>query len=223
METQEKLRYRAWLLAIGADRWYECVDRVERMKIVEILEEEFARAKAEGELLEKERAFLAKYGIVISDVPVQVEVPFSQEEQEKVDLRVEEQVCGMVTDGNAQATHSAVVHSGTTSSAKVQQNPLHEPNEALSRRMTKDDAQRSGPAQIEEAGEIYKHLDSRGWTGSWTWRQWNYNRVPPALEAAVYERFKQGWSKSKLAREFRLNRRTIIRICKAWQEAGPPV
>lgn len=40
METLEKLRYRAWLFAIGADRWYECVDRVERMKIVEILEDE---------------------------------------------------------------------------------------------------------------------------------------------------------------------------------------
>ena len=62
METLEKLRYRAWLLAVGADRWYECVDRVERMKIVEILEEEFARAKASGEPLEKERAFLAKHG-----------------------------------------------------------------------------------------------------------------------------------------------------------------
>lgn len=58
METHEKLRYRAWLLAIGADRWYECVDRVERMKVVEILEDEFVRAKAAGEPLEKEPAGL---------------------------------------------------------------------------------------------------------------------------------------------------------------------
>ena len=94
METHEKLRYRAWLLAIGADRWYECVDRVERIKIGEILEEEFARAKAAGEPLEKERAFLAKHGIVISDVSVHVEVPLSQEEQEKVDLRLESRCAG---------------------------------------------------------------------------------------------------------------------------------
>ena len=91
METHEKLRYRAWLLAIGADRWYDCTDRIERMKIVEILEEEFARAKAASEPLEKERAFLVNHGIAMSDLPVHVEVPTSQEEQEKVDLRLEEQ------------------------------------------------------------------------------------------------------------------------------------
>lgn len=105
METHEKLRYRAWLLAIGADRWYECVDCVERMKIVEILEDEFARAKAAGEPLEKERAFLTKHGIVISDIPVHVEVPTSHEEQEKVDLRLEERLCEMVTKDNGQAAH----------------------------------------------------------------------------------------------------------------------
>lgn len=64
-------------------------------------------------------------------------------------------------------------------------------------RMTKGNAQRSGLAPVEEAHGIYEHFDSLGWTGSWTRRQWNYNRVPSALKAAVYDRFKQGWSKSK--------------------------
>jgi hypothetical protein len=84
------------------------------------------------------------------------------------------------------------------------------------------DAQRSGPAPVEEAHGIYERVDSRGWTGSWTCRQWNYNRVPTAIEEAVYEKFKQGWSKSRLAREFRLNRRTIIRICKARHNGSSP-
>ena len=44
------------------------------------------------------------------------------------------------------------------------------------------------------------------------------NRVPPAIEQAFYERFQQGWTKSRLAREFRLNRRTVIRICQSCGE-----
>jgi hypothetical protein len=56
-------------------------------------------------------------------------------------------------------------------------------------------------------------------TGPWTWRKWSYNRVPPPIEEAVRDKFKQGWSKSKLAREFRLNRRTIIRICSVESSA----
>lgn len=61
--------------------------------------------------------------------------------------------------------------------------------------------------------EVYEDFNPRGGTGSWSWRHWNYNRVPPAIEEAVRHKFDQGWSKSKLARAFRLNRRTIIRIC----------
>lgn len=151
-------------------------------------------------------------------LPVQPAAALDVQEQRKSGTSQAGGMSRTPTNGYFHGADPEPVHHSAPSSAKVQQNPMHEPNEALSRRMTKVDAQRIGPAQIEEAGEIYKHLDSRGWTGSWTWRQWNYNRVPPALEAAVYERFKQGWSKSKLAREFRLNRRTIIRICKAWQE-----
>ena len=37
-----------------------------------------------------------------------------------------------------------------------------------------------------------EELSRRRPTGSWTWRGWNYNRVPPAIEEAVYERFKHG-------------------------------
>ena len=161
METHEKLRYRAWLLAIGADRWYECVDRVERMRIVEILEEEFARAKAAGEPLEKERAFLHKHGIVISDVPVQVETPTYLEEEHNVDLVQGKRECRMQKNAETQALpahHAAALDaqeqqnsstsqaegmSGTTpvhhsafSKPKVQQNPEHDQREALSMRMT---------------------------------------------------------------------------------------
>jgi hypothetical protein len=94
------------------------------------------------------------------------------------------------------------VHSAYAPIAKVEQNTVHGSGESLGTGLTKVDAHRGGQPQVD------------GPTGSWTWRGWNYNRVPPAIEESVYERFKQGWSKCKLAREFRLNRRTIIRICR---------
>ena len=37
-------------------------------------------------------------------------------------------------------------------------------------------------------------------------------RVPPAMEQFVRERFAQGWSRSRLARELFLDRRTVKRI-----------
>ena len=39
------------------------------------------------------------------------------------------------------------------------------------------------------------------------------NRVEGALAEAVRAKFAEGWPKARIAREFRLNRRTVIRIC----------
>jgi hypothetical protein len=39
------------------------------------------------------------------------------------------------------------------------------------------------------------------------------SRIPNVIAAAILAKFQEGWSKSRIAREFRLNRRTIIRIC----------
>jgi hypothetical protein len=39
------------------------------------------------------------------------------------------------------------------------------------------------------------------------------SRIPPVVEEAIRAKFQYGWSKSRIAREFRLNRRTVIRIC----------
>jgi|HubBroStandDraft_6_1064221.scaffolds.fasta_scaffold82581_2 hypothetical protein len=39
------------------------------------------------------------------------------------------------------------------------------------------------------------------------------NRIAGPLSDAVLAKFKEGWSKARIAREFRLNRRTVIRIC----------
>jgi hypothetical protein len=39
------------------------------------------------------------------------------------------------------------------------------------------------------------------------------NRVDGPLAEAVKAKFAEGWSKARIAREFRLNRRTVIRIC----------
>jgi hypothetical protein len=39
------------------------------------------------------------------------------------------------------------------------------------------------------------------------------NRIAGPLSDAVIAKYNEGWSKSRIAREFRLNRRTVIRIC----------
>ena len=45
------------------------------------------------------------------------------------------------------------------------------------------------------------------------------SRVPTVIAEAIVAKYNEGWSKSRIAREFRLNRRTIIRICARhrWQ------
>jgi len=47
------------------------------------------------------------------------------------------------------------------------------------------------------------------------------NRVEGALADLVREKFAEGWPKARIAREFRLNRRTIARICATAQVATP--
>jgi hypothetical protein len=39
------------------------------------------------------------------------------------------------------------------------------------------------------------------------------SKIPAAIREAILAKFREGWSKSRIAREFRLNRRTVIRIC----------
>ena len=136
------------------------------------------------------------------DFPVHSAVAFDPQKQRNTGTSQTERVGKTLKNMYSQGADYSPVHPADISIAKVEQNTEHGPAENLSTRLTKADAQRGDQPQVEDP------------TGSWTWRGWNYNRVPPAIEEAVYERFKEGWSKSKLAREFRLNRRTIIRICR---------
>jgi hypothetical protein len=39
------------------------------------------------------------------------------------------------------------------------------------------------------------------------------NRVDGALADLVRDKFAEGWPKARIAREFRINRRTVARIC----------
>jgi hypothetical protein len=39
------------------------------------------------------------------------------------------------------------------------------------------------------------------------------NRIDGAPADVVHAKFAEGWPKARIAREFRLNRRTVIRIC----------
>jgi len=40
------------------------------------------------------------------------------------------------------------------------------------------------------------------------------NKVGDALAEMVREKFRQGWPQARIARDFRLNRRTVMRICR---------
>lgn len=44
-------------------------------------------------------------------------------------------------------------------------------------------------------------------------RRTSWNRVGDPIREAACAKFQGGWTKSRIAREFRLNRRTVIRIC----------
>jgi hypothetical protein len=185
--TQEKLTDRVYLLAFGVLHLRDCMDRKGDLeRALEILGEEFARVEAAGESLEELRAYLAERGV---SVPEHVATSDSTEAFEKPDLSQDERVSSTTTNHN---NLSPTVHSVAMTDAQEQE--------------------RSDLTQVESVQDIDKFGLSRG-TGSGTWRGWPWNRVPPAIEQATRERFAQGWSKSHLAREFRLNRRTVIRIC----------
>jgi hypothetical protein len=46
------------------------------------------------------------------------------------------------------------------------------------------------------------------------------SRIPTPVEEAIRAKYRAGWSKSRIAREFRLNRRTVIRICSGSENQG---
>jgi hypothetical protein len=46
------------------------------------------------------------------------------------------------------------------------------------------------------------------------------NRIEGALAEAVLAKFAEGWPKARIAREFRLNRRTVTRICATNTQNG---
>jgi hypothetical protein len=47
------------------------------------------------------------------------------------------------------------------------------------------------------------------------------NRVDGALAEIVRARFAEGWPKARIAREFRLHRHTVARICSQIEVAKP--
>jgi hypothetical protein len=49
------------------------------------------------------------------------------------------------------------------------------------------------------------------------------NRIDGPLADAVRAKFAEGWPKARIAREFRLNRRTVIRICAPLAESRSPI
>jgi|SRR5208282_1542254 hypothetical protein len=49
------------------------------------------------------------------------------------------------------------------------------------------------------------------------------NRIEGPLADAVRAKFAEGWPKARIAREFRLNRRTVIRICAPITQHEPPM
>jgi hypothetical protein len=240
MDASEKSIVRARLTASGIIRYWQYNKSKEELdRWLEIMAEELATLRDQDAAL-KIREDLQWYGLRVPEVSTTVHFDntiATEHLEETTDVCIAE-VCSRMTKGNTQGfpVHSSValdsreqrntgisqtervsktlknmysqgadyslVHPGYASTDEVEQNTVYGSPESVITRLTKADAQREGQPQVKDA------------TGSWTWRGWNYNRVPPAIEEAVYERFKQGWSKCKLAREFGLNRRTIIRICR---------
>jgi hypothetical protein len=149
-----------------------------------------------------------------SDTPKKGVAVESEEVKDRADVAADDrgfylgmtkQVCSTFKNIEPAGKPSDAVHAAKLAQHQAEQNVGHETDGGLNRKLTSVDSQRACQPQV------------KGPTGSWTWRNWSYNRVPPAIEDAIYERFGRGWSKSKLAREFRLNRRTIIRICRRYE------
>jgi hypothetical protein len=208
METPEKLQNRAWLLTLGAELWYPYVDRIERMKIVDILTVEFARAKAAGEPLIKERARLENLGIRIVDVPVHPETPTDTELKENAPFLHDKSLCESLANDTCPSVDSAPVHSAAEHSSQVQEKTGAPQTEGVNTGLRKVLHQQHELVHSKELSKGVTNVRRE------IRHQWSFSPVPPALKDAVYEEFRQGWSKSKLAREFQLNRRTIIRICR---------
>jgi hypothetical protein len=70
----------------------------------------------------------------------------------------------------------------------------------------------SDPSGAESPGEEASS-DSTSIEGPQSSRRTPWNLVPAPVVEAVRAKHQGGWSKSRIAREFRLNRRTVIRIC----------
>jgi DNA invertase Pin-like site-specific DNA recombinase len=66
------------------------------------------------------------------------------------------------------------------------------------------------PEQLRRAKEYTQRMRERGELRLRSSRR----GVPPAIEQAVRERFAQGWSRSRLAHGFDLDRRTVKRILR---------
>jgi len=66
--------------------------------------------------------------------------------------------------------------------------------------------------QLRRAQECTQRMRARGELRSRSPRRRVPPAIPPAVEQFVRERFAQGWSRSRLARGFDLDRRTVKRI-----------
>ena len=188
-EATERLNDCVLLLALGALHWKRCMGR-DLEGVIEILGEEFARPGLSRESLEELRAYLAEHGILVPEMGVQTGASNSTQAQENPSLPKQEPVCTVTKKDEA-------VHRDTG--------------------IKTEDDESGGLARFEGCAAHREICEPKavGPTGSGWWRGWPWNRVPPAIEEAIRERFAQGWSKSRLACEFRLNRRTVIRICAA--------
>ena len=245
MENQKKIIARARLIADGISRNHKwsLLTPAEMVEALEILAEELAKIEHDEEA-PKIRARMEAHGLQFPPInsPVHADSMDGQETDEETSDTADSKLCGRLTTVYTQAS---TVQNGAASQGQVQQMHGSRDLLGVSRTLRNTDTQcREGapvhPGTTLEAEEQPNPSDSRrenrapditkdirgsdscstptplGSTGSWTWRNWSYNRVPPAIEEAIRERFKQGWSKSRLAREFRLNRRTIIRICNSY-------
>src|SRR5579864_1760224 len=211
METERKTVTRARLIADGIARnhkWSLLTPR-EMAEALEVLAEELAKIEHTEETL-KIRAIIEAHGLQFpqKNSPVQADSVCEEEITENTCDAEDGQLRQVSTNAYTQAPS---VHNGAVQQRQVQQNdgskqlsgvghtvrnidpqggrgtPVHPvaTREAESQRSPSDMRKQTcaaGATTDVRRTDSYSTSALPHGTGSWTWRNWSYNRVPPAIE-----------------------------------------
>lgn len=165
------------------------------------------------------RKWLEHFGIQLEAIeneleattsPVRAEAEQATQIMREKSLSGDVQACRTFRNVNAQRSHAKLVAAEET---EVNSSAHSTPPSRVETAEPQRDIQKSSETAHLES--IY----SERVQGSASSRGHAWNHVPRAIEEAVCQRYQEGWSKTRIAREFKLNRRTVIRICKQMESS----